>query len=65
MKTAGLRLFFGVRAFFVSTAEKIINADFIKISKRMQGADWNVQASKFIIGICGLVDTQKCCQFFL
>ena len=54
--------FFRIRLLFTGSPQKIVDAGAVKIRQLMQYGDGNVQLSKLIVGICGLMDLKIVCQ---
>ena len=54
--------FLGIRLLFTSPPQKIVDAGAVKIRQLVQDTDGNVQLSKLIVGICGLMDLKIVCQ---
>ena len=54
--------FFRIRLLFSSSPQKVVDAGAVKIRQLVQHSDRNVQLSKLIVRICGLMDLKIVCQ---
>ena len=50
--------FFGIRLLFTGSPQKVVDAGAVKIRQLVQDTDGNVQLSKLIVRICGLMDLE-------
>ena len=55
----------GIRRFDIGAAEEVIHADVVVVRERVEDAHRDIEPTKFIVGICGLVDLEHLCQILL